>query len=407
MQAGCRSVTSMRRELFLLLVYALVFLGCWFLPTQWLVERLGEGSVFTQAGLLLHEYAREHVLLCLVPALFIAGAIGVFLSQGAVMRYLGAQARLAVAYAVASVSGAILAVCSCTILPLFAGIHRMGAGLGPATAFLYSGPAINVLAILLTARILGAEFGIARAAFAIGFGVVIGILMQLTFREDKRQSEDTPNVAIPEAHSPGGALANLLLLGGLIGCLVFATWPATSETAFFADVAPYKWILALASLGVALAAFLVWKRDQGEEWLDQTWTLSKQILPLLFAGVLVSGIVFGTPTGEGLIPRDWITGSVGGNSVLANLVAALSGALMYFATLTEIPILEGLLARGMGQGPALALLLAGPAISLPSLLVIRGVLGTRKTLVFALYVVVLATIAGKIFGAFIATGASS
>lgn len=396
----------MRRELLILLLFVLVFLGAYFLPTGWLIESLGEKQPLSQAGLLLQEYAREHVLLCLVPALFIAGAIGVFLSQAGVMRYLGARAKLVLAYAVASVSGAVLAVCSCTILPLFAGIYRMGAGLGPATAFLYSGPAINVLAILLTARILGAEFGLARAAFAIGFGVVIGVLMQLSFRKDAERRAEAVAQEIPVQESAGGALANFLLLGGLTGCLVFATWPTQSDTAFFADIAPYKWILALSALGVALLSFLIWKRDQGEEWLDQTWTLAKQILPLLFVGVLVSGIVFGTPSAEGLIPRSWITESVGGNSLAANLIAALSGALMYFATLTEIPILEGLLARGMGQGPAMALLLAGPAISLPSLLVIRGVLGTRKTLVFAFYVVVLATIAGKIFGSMIAVGGS-
>ncbi len=315
----------MRRELLILLLFVLVFLGAYFLPTGWLIESLGEKQPLSQAGLLLQEYAREHVLLCLVPALFIAGAIGVFLSQAGVMRYLGARAKLVLAYAVASVSGAVLAVCSCTILPLFAGIYRMGAGLGPATAFLYSGPAINVLAILLTARILGAEFGLARAAFAIGFGVVIGVLMQLSFRKDAERRAEAVAQEIPVQESAGGALANFLLLGGLTGCLVFATWPTQSDTAFFADIAPYKWILALSALGVALLSFLIWKRDQGEEWLDQTWTLAKQILPLLFVGVLVSGIVFGTPSAEGLIPRSWITESVGGNSLAANLIAALSG----------------------------------------------------------------------------------
>jgi uncharacterized membrane protein YraQ (UPF0718 family) len=394
----------MRRQLGILVLYGLVFAGCYFVPVNWLRETLGQGSVVVEAAMLVQEYAREHVLLCLVPAMFIAGAIGVFLSQGAVMRYLGPAAKPALAYGVASVSGAVLAVCSCTILPLFAGIHRMGAGLGPATTFLYAGPAINVLAILLTARVLGPEMGVARAVFAVIFGIVIGLLMQLIFRERRDNSQQA--AALPQdANVPGGLGGNLLLIGGLVGFLIFATWqPTGAETPFFADVAPYKWPLAFASLGVALLAFLIWKREQGAEWVEETWDLAKKILPLLLIGVVVSGFVFGTPTGEGLIPRSWIQDSVGGNSLSANFAAAASGALMYFATLTEIPILEGLLGRGMGQGPALALLLAGPAISLPSLLVIRGVLGLKKTLVFAALVIALATVAGKIFGTYFASG---
>lgn len=396
----------MKRELGLLLLYLAVFAGCWFLPVAWFTEHFGENGLVTQAALLLREYAREHVVLCLVPALFIAGAIGVFLGKGAVMRCLGPGAHPALAYAVASVAGAVLAVCSCTILPLFAGIRRMGAGLGPATTFLYSGPAVNVLAILLTARVLGFELGVARAGFAIGFGVVIGLLMQLLFRGERATAAEAPAAAA--ASESGHLHAEVLLLGGLTAFLVFATWqPTGAQTPFFADIAPYKWPLAAAALALALFAFWRWLRPRGAEWLEQTWDLAKQILPLLLAGVLVSGFVFGTPQGEGLIPRAWITSAVGDGGPVANLVAAAAGALMYFATLTEIPILQGLLAGGMHEGPALALLLAGPAISLPSLLVVRSVLGLRKTLVFALLVVLLAAIAGTIFGSFISTGESS
>jgi uncharacterized membrane protein YraQ (UPF0718 family) len=148
-------------------------------------------------------YAQEHVILCLIPAFFIAGAIGVFVSQASVMKYLGPKANKALAYGVASVSGTILAVCSCTVLPLFAGIWRMGAGLGPATAFLYSGPAINVLAIVLTARILGLELGIARAVGAIVFSIVIGLAMHFIYRkEEHAKAEAAAQMPEPDVKRP-------------------------------------------------------------------------------------------------------------------------------------------------------------------------------------------------------------
>ncbi len=344
------------------------------------------------------------MLLCLIPALFIAGAISVFLSKESVMRYLGRGARKSLAYGVASVSGSILAVCSCTILPLFAGIYRMGAGLGPATTFLYAGPAINILAIVLTATVLGAGFGVARALLAISFGLVIGVAMSAIFRREERAKAGGPSETSP-AETGSGLAVNSLLLGGLVLFLVFANWNGgDGRSAVFASVAAWKWPLALASLALAALAFFRWKLADGPEWLDATWTLSKQILPLLFVGIIVSGLLFGTPSGQGIVPREWITEAVGGNGLGANFVASVSGALMYFATLTEIPILDGLMSQGMGEGPAMALLLAGPAVSLPSLIVIRSVMGTRKTLTFALLVVTLATIAGKFFGMLYQTG---
>jgi hypothetical protein len=381
-------------------------------------------------------------LLCLIPAFFIAGAITVFVSQASVMTYLGAGANKVLAYAVASVSGTVLAVCSCTVLPLFAGIYKRGAGLGPATAFLYSGPAINVLAIVLTARVLGWRLGLARALGAIVFGVVIGLIMHALFRADEQARTN----AIPAAPivAPTRTLGQeVTYFASLVGILVFANWAEpTTPWGFWSIVFGYKWLLT-AALGIGLAIVLVrWfalpvasmavitgatvvaafampasplvaftvaivglsvvtSRAGGDaaEWFSATWDYAKQITPLLLGGVLLAGLLLGRPGHEGLIPSEWVSRSVGGNAVGANLFASLAGAFMYFATLTEVPIVQGLVGSGMGQGPALALLLAGPALSLPSILVIRSVLGVTKTFTYVLLVVVMATVTGMAFGA--------
>jgi hypothetical protein len=418
------------------------FLLTYYLPVEALQAAAPVPAAVAESLYLVRWYAREHVLLCLVPAFFIAGAIGVFVSQGAVMRYLGAGAKKVVAYGVASVSGSILAVCSCTVLPLFAGIYQRGAGLGPATAFLYSGPAINVLAIILTARVLGMELGVARAVGAVTFSIVIGALMHVIFRrEEAAKAAEQAAMPIPEVSRP--LWQNALFFASMIAILVFANWGApASATGFWQTVFAARWYLtglfALVLGGILVVWFrLAWTRvmvpavgaagagvgfsqhpivpftvgvvglsavtasDDGElgEWFGASWGFAKQILPLLLAGVLVAGLLLGRPGHEGLIPSGWIAAALGGNSLGANFFASLAGALMYFATLTEVPIVQGLLGAGMGKGPALALLLAGPALSLPSLLVIRSILGTRKTIVFAGLTVVMATITGLVFGA--------
>ena len=359
-----------------------------------------EGSLLEMFHM-LGDYAREHVLTCLLPAFFIAGAIAVLLGQGTVLRYLGASANRWVAYSVASASGTLLAVCSCTVLPLFAGIHKRGAGLGPATAFLYSGPAINVLAIVLTARVLGWELGLGRAVGAIVFALVIGLLMALIFRKEEAERSAGIDPFVDAGDGPSLARSGTFV-AVLVGLLVFAAWGRPAEPIGFAEIVwRVHWYVAAGFLALSiLLAFRWFDTDERRDWIEETWGFVKQILPLLFAGVAVAGLLLGRPGSEaGLIPTEWIADAVGGNSVRANFFASLSGALMYIATLTEVPILEGLLGRGMGQGPALALLLAGPALSLPNLLVIRGVLGNRKTLVYASLVVVLSTLAGVLFGA--------
>jgi len=388
----------MSERLKLLLMLA-VFAAFWFLPAH--DERFLEA---VQASLALASwYAQEHVLLCLVPAFFIAGGISVFISQGAVLRYLGPAAKRTLAYPVAASSGIILAVCSCTVLPLFASIHKRGAGLGPATAFLYSGPAINVLAIILTARVLGAELGLARAVGAIVFAVVIGLAMQFIFRKEEAERQASAPVVMPDAQQGRPLWQDALFFAAMIGILVFANLaaPAADEGGVWASLHALRWPLT-AALGLGLLAMLLTWFERGElaVWVDASWSFAKQIMPLLLAGVLVAGFLLGGPGSEqaGIIPSVWVERAVGGNSLLANFAASFVGAFMYFATLTEVPILEGLIQSGMGKGPALALLLAGPALSLPNLLVIRSVLGTRKTLVFLGLVVVFSTSAGMLYG---------
>jgi uncharacterized protein len=374
-----------------------VFMAAYFIP----FESPLVGGAIIEAFHLLQEYAREHVLFCLVPAFFIAGAIANFISQGAVIKYLGSGAKPWVSYAVASVSGTILAVCSCTVLPLFCGIYKRGSGIGPATAFLYSGPAINILAIILTARVLGWELGVARAVGAVIFAVVIGLLMALIFRREDQERLASSMVGMEEEEESRTPLQNIVFFVTLVLILIFATWGTPAEsTGLYHAVYQVKWLLVIFLLALLAFILIRWfNRDEREQWVKTTWDFAKQILPLLFAGVLVAGLLMGRPGSDaGLIPVRYIEALVGGNSLQANLVASVVGAFMYFATLTEIPILQGLLGAGMGKGPALALLLAGPALSLPNMLVIRSAIGTKKTAVFVGLVVVIATISGMIFG---------
>jgi len=380
-----------------LLIIASIFLACYYIP--W------DSSNIRQAGLeafmMLQEYAREHVLTCLIPAFFIAGAIAVFVSQAAVLKYFGAQAKKFLAYSVASVSGTILAVCSCTVLPLFAGIYTRGAGIGPATAFLYSGPAINVLAITLTAKILGWQLGLARAVGAIIFAVITGLLMAFFFRKDDAE-RTTGQIYVPDEEAKGRSLLqDTLYMLTMVLILVFAAFarPAEGSTGLWPAIFAAKWYITFALLIILVLMLKAWfQKDERIDWVQSTWGFMKQIFPLLGAGVLVAGFLLGRPGHPALIPDHYIQGLVGGNSVWANVFASLSGALMYFATLTEVPILQGLIGAGMGKGPALALLLAGPALSLPNMLVIGGVMGVKKTATFCVIIVAMSTIAGMCYG---------
>lgn len=345
-------------------------------------------------------YAREHVLLCLVPAFFIAGAISVFVSQASVIKYFGAKANKILAYGVASISGTILAVCSCTVLPLFSGIYKRGAGLGPATAFLYSGPAINVLAIIMTARILGWELGLARALGAVLFSIVVGFMMHLIFLKEERARHANGSFQSDDEKEAKPLWKSALYFASMVGILIFANWAKSdANTGLWAKTYQYKWHIT-AILAITLAFMLVrwFKKNELKDWTKASLDFAGQIMPLLLVGVLVAGLLLGRPGKEGLIPSGYIETLVGGNSLFANFFASLVGAFMYFATLTEVPILQGLIGAGMGKGPALALLLAGPALSLPNMLVIRSVIGTKKTAIYISLVVIMATLSGILFG---------
>lgn len=406
-------------------------------------------NAIVEAFKMLQWYARNHTLACVLPALFIAGAVITFLSKEAVLRHLGPKSGKVMAYTVASVSGTILAVCSCSVLPIFAGIYAIGAGIGPAAAFLYSGPALNILAIFLTARVLGFEIGVARAIGAIVFGLIIGLIMSGVFRKDEQQRVERA-VAMPDPAPPRRALwQTMLYFGCLLALLVFSDWynpgnvvvhtrdgaeiPAvvmqetrdelviqvdrpvaalkvgdrislakseidhvSEEQGWIMSVYRGKWLLT-AAMGL-LVLLMVWRwfeRDELRQWMHNTWEFAKLLIPLLFGGVFLVGFL------GALLPDEQVARLVGDNSVASNLAASMVGCLFYFATLTEIPILQALMERGMHAGPALALLLAGPALSLPSLLVIGSVIGARKTAVFSLLVIVMATIVGIVYGSLI------
>jgi uncharacterized membrane protein YraQ (UPF0718 family) len=386
------------KELQKLLLIVVIFLGAYYIP--WDSALIGRAGL--EAFMMLQEYARQHVLTCLIPAFFIAGAITVFVSQAAVLKYFGAKANKILSYSVASVSGSVLAVCSCTVLPLFAGIYTRGAGIGPATAFLYSGPAINVLAIILTAKVLGWQLGLARAIGAIVFAIVTGLLMAFIFRKDDANRQ-TGELFLPDEDETRPLWKNGLYMLTMVLILIFASFasPADDDGKLWNTIFSFKWYLVVLLL--AVLAFMLKKwfvKEELKNWVDATWGFSKQILPLLLGGVLVAGFLLGRPGHPALIPEQYIQMLVGGNSLGANFFASLVGALMYFATLTEVPILQGLIGSGMGQGPALALLLAGPALSLPNMIAIASIMGIKKTAVYCFIVVVLSTIAGMAYGWF-------
>lgn len=376
-----------------------------------------------EAFFMLQEYAHEHVLFCLVPAFLIAGGIAVFVSQASVIKYFGAEAKKILAYSVASVSGSILAVCSCTVLPLFTGIYQRGAGIGPATAFLYSGPAINVLAIILTAKVLGLRMGLARAIGAIGFAFVIGLAMATIFKKDDRKRLSARGMEMMETEPRRKLWQDIIYFGLMVVFLVFANWSKPADpTGVWAAIYSLKWYIAGVSLAALIPILWLWfKKDELKDWMRETYNFVLLILPLLFIGVLIAGFLLGRPGHEAIIPGKYVEALVGAKPgaffaltgldkgvsydviekiwpLWINFFASIAAAFMYFATLTEVPILESLMGAGMGEGPALALLLAGPAVSLPNMLVIRGILGTKKTLAYVALVAVMSTLSGLIYG---------
>jgi uncharacterized membrane protein YraQ (UPF0718 family) len=412
---------DLKREIKYLFGFVFFFAFFYFFPVP---ERILQG--LKEGALLLSWYAKEHVLFCLIPAFFIAGAISTFISKESVLKYLGPNSSKVFAFLVASISGTVLAVCSCTVLPLFAGLYLQGAGIGPATTFLYSGPAINVLAIVLSAKVLGLNIGIARAIGSISMGILIGVLMHFIFREsEKKRLSGFQGFHAKKGLSLGKAT---LFLATLVAILLIATsklsfkWPflyllyllLLYEIKLFFGVVlkgliissllvilsyfatPYKEIPFI--LGVISVSYLA-NKSGGilTEWFDNSYILAKQIFPLLFLGVFVSGFFLGGVEGEGYIPKRFIEGLLGGTGFITHFLSAVITALMYFATLTEVPIIQGLMAQGVKAGPALSMLLAGPAVSLPSILVLRAIMGTKRTLTYVLLVVLISALYGYIY----------
>lgn len=391
------------RENRYLVVMAMVFLALYLIPFGATRVTAGVNEAFA----LVHYYARNHVLYSLVPAFFIAGAISIFLDKQSVIRYLGPDARPVTAYGVASVSGAVLSVCSCTVLPLFKGIYRKGAGIGPAMAFLFSGPAVNVLAIILTAQVLGLGLGIARAVGAIVFAVVIGLVMHMIYRKQDAERQTNAAMFAGPAHDeadPRPAWKNVVFVAAMVGILLFVNWRSSEGASAVWDILyQLRFVISGAFALVLVYAMVRWyRRRELYDWVRSSRDFAVQILPLLLGGIFVAGFFLGRPGEQALIPEEWIAALVGRNSVGNIAFASIAGALMYFATLTEVPIIQGLMGAGMADGPALALLLGGPSMSLPSLLVIHSELGFRKTLVYVLLVVTMSTIAGLLYAAVLA-----
>ncbi len=432
----------MKKESKVFLGLAGIFVFFYFVP----FSNPKVSAAVAEAFRLLQWYVREHTLACVVPAMFIAGAISTFLSQASVMRYLGPKSPRFLAYTVGSVAGVILAVCSCSVLPMFAGIYAMGAGLGPGSAFLYSGPAINVMAIFLSARVLGLDLGVARVIGSVAFAYVIGLLMALIFRHAEQKRVDAAMQMPPPPASRRSLLQTLAYFAAMVLFLVFSDWANTNDVTIalkdgttlsanvrtkmidtmdvqlyeadgklapevkrlaMADVAEVKpvpsltmsihgikWYLAGAmGLAVLLMLWRWFDREEIKDWLAATWDFGKTIVPLLFGGVFVTGFI------SALVPEKLVAGAVGDNGLLSTLIASFVGMCWYFATLTEIPIVQALMNLGMAKGPALALLLAGPALSIPSILVLFKIMGAKKTLVFCALAVVMSTIVGLVFGA--------
>jgi hypothetical protein len=355
---------------------------------------------------MLMEYLSAHVLTCLIPAFFIAGAIAVFVSKQSVMKYFGAHTKKYISYPVAALSGTILAVCSCTVLPLFTSIHKRGAGIGPASAFLFSGPAINILAIVLTAQVLGYDIGLARAIAAIVMSVVIGLLMAFIFRkeesEKKKQNNDMFAGQPGEEKSSRPIWISLLFLVLLVLILVIGA--ASSD---FIPWVPKLAIVYLLTLVVSGILIFYYTRDEVKNWGRETWGLTKKIFPILLVGVFIVGIIGGVAAYfiPGADPGNALGVAVapyiGGNDIFSCFLASVIGAILYMPTLLEVAIvgnLFGYSAGIMGGGPALALLLAGPSLSLPNMVVITKVLGVKKALTYFALVIIIAALVGFMYG---------
>jgi uncharacterized membrane protein YraQ (UPF0718 family) len=345
------------------------------------VEVLLEGLIFLRNYAFFPSDGETFSLLrilSLLLAFSISGAITVFLSQGVILKYFGPDAKKSSAFFVAGLSGAILAVCSCSVLPMFESIRKKGAGLGPAIAFLFSGPAINLLAITLTFTTLGRVIGVSRILSALVLAWIIGILMHLIY--GRKEQKDTKGKALkaPSALTDMTVKARIIFFITLILMLLFGVYQPL-----------FTGILALVLL---LEIYLFMSKDDVTMWLLATWDLTKKIIPLFIVGIFLAGVV------QAVIPASTITSLVGESTVSSNLLASVFGAFMYFATITEIPIVASLIDLGMHRGPAMSLLLAGPTLSLPNMIVLTRVLGPKKGFTYFGLVIIVSASVGLLLG---------
>ena len=345
----------------------------------------------------LVDYLSAHVLTCLIPAFFIAGAMNALLNKDSITKYLGEKSPAYKAYPVAVVGGLLLAVCSCTILPLFAGIKKKGAGIGPAIAFLYTAPATNILAVVFTWSVIGADFAIARIVLSITFAIMIGLIISKLFAETSAEAPAPIACACgpaPAVESGKGQKHVILFIGTLVAILFVGTWAVFMENKL-AGI-PLRFIVLPLLIILIVAEALKWfSRDEQRAWLEETWSFMKKIFPLLFIGIFAAGVI------SALLPKDFLGLYLGSNTVSANLIAVLFGTFMYFPTLVEVPMAKMFLDLGMAKGPLLAYVLADPVISLPSILVVRKFMGTKQTIAYVLLIVFFCTLAGLIYGSFV------
>jgi len=334
----------------------------------------------------LKDYIALHVLTCLIPAFLLAGGIVTFVSREAIIGYLGAAARKLSSFSIAAGGSFFVAACSCTVIPVSSGIYYGGAGIGAAFILLWVAPAANILALVYTGQILGTQMVIARLASALLMSFAVGFVMAYAFYREEKSRVSTIQIS-------GG---QLMTKKAIVLLLLLVAWLLAPN--YIVSKGPYWQKVVVWAIGLVVVAVYAWKTIDMEKlkaWLRETWWFVRIIFPLLLAGVFIVGII------GALLPQEWVETWLGGSGLRQSFLATMIGAITYFATMTEAPFVDTLMNLGMGKGPALALLLTGPGISLPNWLAIARVFGVKKALVYIPTIIVLGTLVGWVAGAFL------
>ena len=332
----------------------------------------------------LKDYIALHVVTCLIPAFLLAGAMVTFISRETIIRYLGTAARKVTSFGLASVSSFFVAACSCTVIPVSSGIYYGGAGIGPAFIILWVAPAANILALIYTGAILGGQMVAVRIAAALVMAFVVGTVMSMAFLHEE-STRASSFVANPGERIMSRKDVILILL--IVADLLAPNYLIRSG--------PYLHKVYVWAAGMVVIAIYTYFTKSGEEilaWLKETWWFVRIILPLLLLGVFIVGVV------GAILPERWIQNWLGGSGIEASFLATMIGAISYFATMTEAPFVDKLMSLGMGKGPALALLLTGPGLSLPNWLAIGRVFGVKKAVVYVITIIILGTFVGWFAG---------